>query len=52
MEDEKLAMDAFKTRNEQQRDNARLYIDTLKGLRRNRDDYGSTYLEEIWPEEP
>lgn len=23
----------------------------LKGLRRNRDDYGSAYLEEIWPEE-
>lgn len=22
----------------------------LKGLRRNRDDYGSAYLEEIWPE--
>ena len=25
--------------------------DALKGLRRNRDDYGSAYLEEIWPEE-
>lgn len=24
--------------------------DALKGLRRNRDDYGSAYLEEIWPE--
>lgn len=22
----------------------------LKGLRRNRQDYGSAYLEEIWPE--
>ena len=22
----------------------------LKGLRRNREDYGSAYLEEIWPE--
>jgi hypothetical protein len=25
--------------------------DALKGLRRNREDYGSAYLEEIWPEE-
>lgn len=24
--------------------------DALKGLRRNREDYGSAYLEEIWPE--
>ena len=24
--------------------------DALKGLRRNRNDYGSAYLEEIWPE--
>lgn len=29
-----------------------LYEEALrrKGLRRNRDDYGSAYLEEIWPE--
>ena len=25
--------------------------DALKGLRRNRQDYGSAYLEELWPEE-